>query len=172
MDGAARPGGAAAGARQCPMPASRCSPVCSRLQPYVLEAATLCAPRCNPTCSLPRCTSRSRPSSAPQPSCLRTTTCSRACGSCSTNSTPLPLARTLTLNLTPPVTLTLTLHEHEHNTSTSTNQVRQLLESFGAKRLMWGSDFPFVLLGGQGQHGQSVPLLGSASARLLHSGRA
>ncbi len=28
-------------------------------------------------------------------------------------------------------------------------RVRQLLESYGARRLMWGSDFPFVLLGGQ-----------------------
>lgn len=27
-------------------------------------------------------------------------------------------------------------------------RVRQLLESFGPNRLMWGSDFPFVLLGG------------------------
>ena len=26
--------------------------------------------------------------------------------------------------------------------------MRQLLESYGARRLMWGSDFPFVLPGG------------------------
>ena len=31
-------------------------------------------------------------------------------------------------------------------------RVRRLLESYGARRLMWGSDFPFVLLGGQARN--------------------
>ena len=35
-------------------------------------------------------------------------------------------------------------------------RVRQLLESYGARRLMWGSDFPFVLLGGQERNGYAL----------------
>ena len=34
--------------------------------------------------------------------------------------------------------------------------MRQLLESYGARRLMWGSDFPFVLLGGGERNGYAL----------------
>ena len=68
-----------------------CNPMCSRLQPSVQQAATLCAAGCNPMCS------------RLQPYVRRPL---RRCG---VECSPRALTLTLTLTLTPALTLTLTL---------------------------------------------------------------